>query len=93
MIKEIFRGIGEESVTPRILTEKLYSKLNAEGINKYFLGLKTDIHQLYTYGGGLSLQHPEIIVPEHKIIKVPNEIKQDINIKDSTSIRCPWMNS
>lgn len=38
------------------------------------------IHQIYTYKGGVSLQHPEIVVPERKIIRVPDKIKNDIKV-------------
>ena len=78
VIEEIFKGINKENITPRILAERLQSRL--KGIDEFFLDFESDVHQLYTYGEGLSLQHPKIIVPERKIIKVPSEIKNDINV-------------
>ena len=54
--------------------------MKGKGIDEYFSNIKSDVHQLYTYGEGISLQHPKIIVPERKIIKVPSEIKNDINV-------------
>jgi restriction endonuclease Mrr len=65
---------------PRMIAEKLHTKLKGEGLNEYFLDFEKDIHQLYTYKGGVSLQHPEIVVPERKIIRVPDELKNDIKV-------------
>jgi len=78
VIEEILKGINKENITPKILAERLQSRL--KGIDEFFLDFKSDVHQLYTYGEGLSLQHPKIIVPERKIIKVPSEIKNVINV-------------
>lgn len=80
LVEDIFNSISKENITPRILIEKLHSKLKGKGIDEYFSNIKSDVHQLYTYGEGISLQHPKIIVPERKIIKVPSEIKNDINV-------------
>ncbi len=80
VIEDIIKGIGKENITPRIIAEKISGKLKGKKFDKYFENLGTNVHQLYTYGEGLSLQHPEIIVPERKIIKVPNEIKNDISV-------------
>lgn len=80
VIEDIFNGISKENITPRILTEKIHSELKGKGIDEYFSNFKPDVHQLYTYGEGISLQHPKIIVPERRIIKVPIEIKNDINV-------------
>ena len=80
LVEDIFNGISKENITPRILIEKLHGKLKGKGIDEYFLNIKSDVHQLYTYGEGISLQYPRIIVPERKIIKVPSEIKNDINV-------------
>lgn len=80
LVEDIFNSISKENITPRILIEKFHSKLKGKGIDEYFLNIKSDVHQLYTYGEGISLQHPKIIVPERKIIKVPSEIKNDINV-------------
>lgn len=80
LVEDIFNSISKENITPRILIEKLHSKLKGKGIDEYFSNIKSDVHQLYTYGEGISLQHPKIIVPERKIIKVPSEIKNDISV-------------
>lgn len=80
VVEDIFDGISKENIMPRILIENLHSKLKGKGIDEYFSNFKSDVHQLYTYGEGISLQHPKIIVPERKIIKVPSEIKNDINV-------------
>lgn len=80
LVEGIFNSISKENITPRILIDKLHSKLKGKGIDEYFSNIKSDVHQLYTYGEGISLQHPKIIVPERKIIKVPSEIKNDINV-------------
>lgn len=80
LVEDIFNSISKENITPRILIEKFHSKLKGKGIDEYFSNIKSDVHQLYTYGEGISLQHPKIIVPERKIIKVPSEIKNDINV-------------
>lgn len=80
LVEDIFNSISKGNITPRILIEKLHSKLKGKSIDEYFSNIKIDVHQLYTYGEGISLQHPKIIVPERKIIKVPSEIKNDINV-------------
>lgn len=80
VIEHIFNGISKEYITLRILTENLHRKLKEKGIDEYFSNFKLDVHQLYTYGEGISLQHPKIIVPERNIIKFPSQIKNNINV-------------
>ena len=67
-----------------------------KGIDEYFSNFNSDVHQLYTYGEGISLQHSKIIVPERKIIKIPilvalidneTELKNELpDLKDSISV-------
>ena len=80
IIEEAVDGFDRHNLTPKMLVEKLHTVLKGEELNEYFLDFEKDIHQLYTYKGGVSLQHPKIVVPERKIIRVPNEIKNDIRV-------------
>ena len=80
IVEGIFKELDKQNLTPRTIAEKLHTKLKGEGLNEYFLDFEKDIHQIYTYKGGVSLQHPEIVVPERKIIRVPDEIKNDIKV-------------
>lgn len=80
IVEGIFNELDKQNLTPRTIAEKLHTKLKGEGLNEYFLDFEKDIHQIYTYKGGVSLQHPEIVVPERKIIRVPDELKNDINV-------------
>ncbi len=78
IVEELLRELGQENITPRLVAEKIICKLRTKGFEEYFLNPNS--HQLYTYGKGVSISHPQIIVPERKIIKVPSEIKNDINV-------------
>ncbi len=80
IVEDVIKGLDKQNLVPRIIIEKLHTKLAEEGLNEYFLNFEKDIHQLYTYKCGVSLQHPEIVVPERKIIRVPDELKNDINV-------------
>lgn len=80
IVEGIFKELDKQNLTPRTIAEKLHTKLKGEGLNEYFLDFEKDIHQIYTYKGGVSLQHPEIVVPERKIIRVPDELKNDIKV-------------
>ena len=80
IVEDIIKGLDKQNLMPRMIAEKLHTKLKGEGLNEYFLDFEKDIHQLYTYKGGVSLQHPEIVVPERKIIRVPDELKNDIKV-------------
>lgn len=78
-IGDFFRRIDKECITPRNLIEEILVILKSKGIDEYFLNLEAGSHQLYTYGKGISLSHPKIIIPKRNSIKVPDEIKNDIN--------------
>lgn len=80
IVEGVFKELDKQNLTPRTIAEKLHTKLKDEGLNEYFLDFEKDIHQIYTYKGGISLQHPEIVVPERKIIRVPDELKNDIKV-------------
>lgn len=80
VLKGIFDGIDKYAITPRVVIEKIRGILIHKGIGEDFAGFEKDIYQLYTYGKGISLQHPKIIVPERNVIKVPEEVKNDINV-------------
>ena len=80
IVEDVIKGLDKQNLMPRMIAEKLHTKLKGEGLNEYFLDFEKDIHQLYTYKGGVSLQHPEIVVPERKIIRVPDELKNDIKV-------------
>ena len=79
-LEDIIRKLDKRNLTPRSIVNLIHSKLKGDGFSEYFLDFEKDIHQLYTYKGGVSLKHPEIVVPERKIIKVPAELKNDINV-------------
>lgn len=80
IVEDVIKGLDKQNLMPRMIAEKLHTKLKSEGLNEYFLDIEKDIHQLYTYKGGVSLKHPEIVVPERKIIRVPDELKNDIKV-------------
>lgn len=80
IVEDVIKGLDKQNLMPKMIAEKLHTKLKGEGLNEYFLDFEKDIHQLYTYKGGVSLQHPEIVVPERKIIRVPDELKNDIKV-------------
>ena len=80
IVEDVIKGLDKQNLMPRMIAEKLHTKLKGEELNEYFLNFEKDIHQLYTYKGGVSLQHPEIVVPERKIIRVPDELKNDIKV-------------
>ena len=69
-----------QCLMPRLIAGKIHDRLKDEGFGDYFLDIERDIHQLYTYNDGISLQYPEIIVPERKIVRVPDKLKQDIKV-------------
>lgn len=80
IVEGIFKELDKQNLTPRMIAEKLHTKLKGEGFGEYFLDFEKDIYQLYTYKGGVSLRHPKIVVPERKIIRVPDELKNDIKV-------------
>lgn len=79
-LEDIIRKLDKQNLTPRSIVNLIHSKMKGDGFSEYFLDFEKDIHQLYTYKGGVSLKHPEIVVPERKIIKVPAELKNDIKV-------------
>lgn len=80
IVEDVIKGLDKQNLMPRMIAAKLHKKIKGEGLNEYFLNFEKDIHQLYTYKGGVSLQHPEIVVPDRKIIRVPEELKNDIKV-------------
>lgn len=77
---DIISKLDKQNLTPRSIVNLLHNELKGNSLSGYFLDFEKDIHQLYTYKGGVSLQHPEIVVPEKKTIIVPMELKNDINV-------------
>lgn len=79
-LEEILAKLDKSNVYPgeinNIITE-LWQK--SDFIEKDAFQLKENTHQLYTYGNGVLIDSPEIIVPERKTIYVPGEIKRDIS--------------
>lgn len=73
-------------IMPQNIIRYIYYYVKNEGLDKYFLELQPDSHQLYTYSDRLSLDTPRIIVPDHKRIIVPSEIKNDINVVSKSLI-------
>lgn len=80
IIEDVIKDLDMQNLMPRMIAEKLHTKIKGESFNEYFADFEKDIYQLYTYKGGVSLQHPEIVVPERKIIKVPAELRNDIKV-------------
>lgn len=79
-LDDIIRKLDKQNPTPRSIINLIHKKLNGDELSEYFLNFEKDIHQLYTYRGGVSLQYPEIVVPDRKIVNVPIELKNDINV-------------
>lgn len=80
IVEDVIKGLDKQDIEPRMIMEKLHTKIKRKGLNEYFSDFEEDVYQLYTYKGGVSLQHPEIVVPERKIIRVPDELKNDIKV-------------
>lgn len=79
-VESIIKELDHQCLVPRLIAGKIHDRLKDEGFGDYFLDIESDIHQLYTYNDGISLQYPEIIVPECKIVRVPDKLKQDIKV-------------
>lgn len=86
-IENVFNSIEKNNITPRNILELLYFKMKENGDNELIFNLVEDSYQIYTYGEGVSLQQPKIIIPDRKIIKVPAEIKYDINVVSSSILK------
>ena len=80
IIEDIIRELDHQCLMPRLIAGKLHNRLKDEGFAEYFLDIERDIHQLYTYNDGISLQYPEIVVAERKIVRVPDKLKKDIRV-------------
>ena len=86
IIEDIINKLDKEDLTPRAVAYLLHTKLKGDKLNKYFPDFEAGTHQLYTYKNGVSLQHPEIVVPDRKIVRVPDRVKSDINITTQSLI-------
>ena len=80
IIEDVIKDLDKQNLVPRMIAEKLHTRIKGENFTEYFSDFEKDVYQLYTYKGGVSLQHPEIVVPEKKIIRVPAELKNDIKV-------------
>ena len=78
VIEDILKSIDINNITPRQITEKVIS--HQDCIKELLNNLEENSYQLYTYGKGLSIVHPQIVIPECKKIQLPNEIKKDVQI-------------
>ncbi len=80
IIEDVSKLINGQMLMPRMLVQILHKRIVKEGLDQYFLDIEQNVHQVYTYSEGISLQHPEIVAPKQKIIRVPNEFKNVIKV-------------
>ncbi len=78
--EEIFVDIKNKNIIPSVIWRTVLSRLKSKDKDRYFLDLAANTNQLYTYGKGISISYPKIIIPEHSNIIVSGEIKNDINV-------------
>jgi len=54
IVEDVFKELDKQNLMPRMIVEKFHTKLKGERLNEYFLDFEKEIHQLYTYKGGVS---------------------------------------
>lgn len=81
MIEDIISLIRNNDLSPLNIMLAISYYFKKTGLTDDFLLNSPDgIYQSYVYGKGLDLTCPKILVPQHNIIRVPAEIRNDIKV-------------
>lgn len=86
LIDDAIGKTNKDNLTPREVMNAIHSRIGNSEISGLIANSGPGVHQLYTYKSGVSLQYPNIVVPERKIITVSSEIKNDINVVTNSLI-------
>lgn len=84
-IESIVFSAKREGLSPMNVMLAISSYLKDMGLpSDFFLNSPGSMYQSYVFGKGLDLTCPQIILPEHNVIKVPSEIRNDIKVLNNT---------
>lgn len=80
-IEDIISMVKKMGLSPQNVMLSIGSYFKGIGLpDDFFSNLPNEMYQSYVYGKGIDLACPKILLPEHNIIKVPREIRNDIKV-------------
>lgn len=83
-IQNILSLAKREGLSPMDVISAIGSYLKDMGLPAdFFSNTPDDMYQSYVFGKGIDLTCPKIILPEHNIIRVPSEIRNDIKVMNN----------
>jgi len=80
-IENLISMVKKMGLSPQSVMLAIGSYFKGIGLPEdFFSNLPNGMYQSYVYGKGIDLACPKILLPEHNIIKVPREIRNDIKV-------------
>jgi restriction system protein len=80
-IEDIISMVKKMGLSPQSIMFSIGYYFKSIGLpDDFFSNSPNGMYQSYVYGKGIDLTCPKILIPEHNIIKVPKEIRNDIKV-------------